>query len=238
MIIGGIQKFSLLDYPGHISAIIFTQGCNFRCHFCYNPELVNKIRQSSQASYQGQPAVSRAGLFEFLEKRKGKLDGIVVTGGEPTIHRDLPGFLRRIKKMGYAVKLDTNGTNPSMLEELISAGSVDYLAMDIKAPYDKYEQTVNAGVNSEDIARSIAAVMSSELPYEFRTTVVPGLLGMEDIEAVGKTIKGADKWFLQSFKSDMALVNSGFEKKKAFSRRELNKMKRIGEKYVKQTELR
>ena len=147
MIIGGLQKISLLDYPGHISAIIFTQGCNFRCPFCYNPMLVEpagsgKSKYLEKIKQKDYPTIEEDNLFAFLKKRQGKLDAVVITGGEPTIHRDLPNFLNKIKKLDYKIKLDTNGTNPLLLQQLIKKKLVDYIAMDIKSSFDNYHKSV------------------------------------------------------------------------------------------------
>lgn len=227
MLIGGLQKLSLLDYPEHISAIIFTQGCNFKCQFCYNPMLVGPIAGEKDRP----PLIGEDDLFEFLKSRVGKLDGIVITGGEPTIHSDLPVFVRKIKKLGYSIKLDTNGANPEMLLKLIGDRLIDYFAMDIKAPREKYALIAGAQVNFEKIAKSVKIIMESGLPYEFRTTVAPGL-AKEDIAQMAAIIKGARTWYLQAFKSDIDIVNNELKKAKAASARELEEMKEIGSKSV------
>lgn len=249
MLFGGLQQFSLLDYPGHISAIIFTQGCNFRCRFCYNPMLVlpaaGKIKKNHRLTKEDD-------FFNFLKTRVGKLEGVVVTGGEPTLHADLPDFLKKIKKLGFKVKLDTNGTNPEMLEELGSI--VDYIAMDIKAPLEKYETVTGVkinpiksgkavvkqfnGVNLRNIKKSVKIIMRSGITYEFRTTLVPGLHTEEDVAKIGEIIKGADKWFLQFFKGDINLLDAAWQGKKAFSEKEMEEMAEIGRKYVKKCEIR
>jgi len=269
MIIGGLQKISLLDYPNHLSAIIFTKSCNFRCHFCYNPQLVVPVppRLSREAGWE--PASQRDlfdvgfdhlangggtqkdhlsieedGLFEFLKKRKGKLEAVVITGGEPTMHKDLPEFIAKIKNLGYLIKLDTNGTNPEMLQRLIEDKLIDYVAMDIKAPLDKYEQVVGVKVLLNNIEKSIK--ITKESPplregggkYEFRTTLVPELLDISDIKKIGEMIKGANKWYLQKFKSDTSLVNRELENKKPYTEKEMKKMADMGRKYVKHCETR
>jgi len=246
MLIGGLQKFSLLDYPGYLSAIIFTQGCNFKCQFCYNPMLV----VVSQKDHH--PKIKEDDLFAFLKKRIGKLDAVVITGGEPTTHADLPKFIAEIKKLGYLVKLDTNGSCPKMLQKLIELKLIDYIAMDIKAPENKYKKIVGVPVDFDKIKKSVKIIMESGLPpadaptsvktmagkYEFRTTIVPGLLSKNDIKEIGKTIKGADKWYLQQFKSDTDLVNKKMEKVKPYSDKELQEMREAGRKYVKKCEVR
>ncbi len=195
----GFQKVSLLDYPGKIVAIVFVGGCNFRCGFCYNRDLV--------LNHQTLPSISEEEVLEYLEKNKDWLDGLEITGGEPTIHPDLPSFLEKVKKLGYSVKLDTNGSNPKMLVELLEKHLVDYVAMDVKAPLveDKYQAVVGIHVNGAlgDVEKSIELLRGSNgLDYEFRTTVVPGLTSKDDIALITQQIKNAKKYFLQQFKSN------------------------------------
>ncbi|MFA5886738.1 MAG: anaerobic ribonucleoside-triphosphate reductase activating protein [Patescibacteria group bacterium] len=252
MIIGGLEKLTLLDYPDHLAAIIFTQGCNFRCHFCYNPMLVwprqgtdekNIIDVAGAGSLddkkeKGLSPLSVHDLFLFLQERFGRLEGVVITGGEPTLHPDLPFFISTIKDMGYLVKLDTNGTNPVMVEKLIKDKLIDYIAMDLKAPLTKYEAVVGVPINCNNLRRSVKIVMSSGLPYEFRTTVVPDLLQADDFNQMGRLIRGAGKWYLQKFKSDTELVNSDYKSKQAYSDLEMQGLATIGRKYVKLCEVR
>lgn len=240
MIIGGLEKLTLLDYPDHLAAIIFTQGCNFRCHFCYNPMLVlpRKGGDEKNKKEKGFSPLSTEDLFLFLKERFGRLDGVVITGGEPTLHPDLPSFIKKIKDLGYAVKLDSNGTNPEMLDKLIKAKLIDYLAMDLKAPLDKYKKIVGVDVNCNNIKKSVKIIMTSGLPYEFRTTVVPGLLDKEDFYKMGETIKGADKWYLQNFKSDTELVDTNYKKQNGYSAKEMKEFAVIGQKYVKFCQVR
>lgn len=193
IIIGGIQKSSLIDYPEKISAIIFTQGCNFRCPYCHNPELVNAKGETAN------------GIFEFLTSRIGKLDGVVITGGEPTLHNDLPELISKIKDLGFAVKLDTNGSNPLMLEKLIQEKLIDYVAMDIKAPINKYSEVTCTKVNTDNILKSIDILKNSDIDYEFRTTVVKSQLILNDFEQIAELIKGAKKYYLQKFVSSKTL---------------------------------
>ncbi len=240
MIIGGLEKLTLLDYPDHLAAIIFTQGCNFRCHFCYNPLLV--LPQSGlddkNKKEKGFSPLSTEDLFLFLRERFGRLEGVVITGGEPTLHPDLPEFIKQIKNLGYLVKLDTNGTNPEMLAGLIKDKLIDYVAMDLKAPVEKYDQTVGVTVNYKNIAKSVKIIMSSGLPYEFRTTVVPGLHLKADFDGMGEIIKGADKWYLQAFKSDTPLVDGEYAGKSSYTDAEMKEFATIGQKYVKLCEFR
>lgn len=241
MIIGGVEKLTLIDFPGKLAAIIFTQGCNFRCQFCYNPLLVMPIGDIKLRYQKDHSAIPVSDLFAFLENRKGKLDGVVVSGGEPTLHPDLPAFLAQIKALGYAVKLDSNGTNPEMLERVIAEGLVDYIAMDIKAPLAKYSQVVDCAVNTDLIEKSIAIIKNSGLPYEFRTTLVPGLHTVEDVDGMGELISvdgKADKYYLQFFKSDTPLVNREMELKDRFTTVEMEEMAEKGKKYANLCEVR
>jgi len=252
MIIGGLEKLTLIDFPGELACIIFTKGCNFRCQFCYNPMLVwpredGKLQYAqsiTDGAKKDHSFIEEGDLFVFLESRRGKLGGVVITGGEPTIYPDLPGFIKKIKAFGFKVKLDTNGTNPDMLAELVkNTGEsglklIDYLAMDIKAPLDKYEIVAGVALNLEKIKKSIEIIMNSGISYEFRTTLVPGLHTIDDIKKMGELILGADKWFLQFFKSDTELVNHDFEGKRRFAEKEMNQMVEIGRGYVKKCEVR
>jgi pyruvate formate lyase activating enzyme len=182
--------------------------------------------------------VPEDGLFDFLKRRVGKLEGVVITGGEPTIHKDLPEFLTKIKGLGYKIKLDTNGTNPGMLTRLIKKRLVDYIAMDIKGPREKYEEITKTKADLRKIEKSIKIIIESGLPYEFRTTVVPTLLEKQDISKMGQMIKGARLWYLQQFKPDTDLVNKKFQKIKPFSDKELKEMEKIGNRYVKKCKIR
>jgi len=240
MIIGGLEKLTLLDYPDHLAAIIFTQGCNFRCHFCYNPMLVlpRKGGDEKNKKEKGFSPLSTEDLFLFLKERFGRLEGVVITGGEPTMHPDLPSFIKKIKDIGYLVKLDTNGTKPEMVSQLIKDKLIDYIAMDLKAPIAKYEQTVGVKLDWDNIKKSVKIVSESGLPYEFRTTVVPGLLAKEDFHKMGEFIKGASKWYLQKFKSDTDLVDSSYVKQKGYSSKEMEEFAAIGREYVHLCEVR
>jgi pyruvate formate lyase activating enzyme len=190
MKIGGLQKISLIDYPGRISAIVFTQGCNFRCPYCHNPELVDPTQYG--------PILSEEEVISFLEKRRGKLDAVTVTGGEPTLQPDLDRFLQEIKGMGYLTKIDTNGSNPDVLERLIRDRLVDYLAMDVKGPLQKYERIANVKVKTAKIRRSIELITASGIDHEFRTTVVRSQLDHEDLIATAELLKKG-LYVLQSF---------------------------------------
>ncbi len=240
MIIGGLEKLTLLDYPDHLAAIIFTQGCNFRCHFCYNPMLVLPLKGGDEKNKKekGFSPLSTEDLFLFLKQRFGRLEGVVITGGEPTLHPDLPSFIKKIKDIGYLVKLDTNGTNPEMLKELIKDKLIDYIAMDLKAPLEKYEATVSVKLDWDNIKKSVKIISESGLPYEFRTTVVPGLLEEADFHKMGELIKGKAKWYLQNFKSDTDLVDENYKKQAGFSSKDMQRFASIGREYVKLCEVR
>ena len=182
--------------------------------------------------------ISEDDLFEFLKKRRNKLESVVITGGEPTLQKDLPEFIEKIKKLGYLVKLDTNGTDPEMIEKMIDAKLIDYIAMDIKAPLEKYESVVGANIDLAKIKKSIKIIMTNKIPYEFRTTVVPELITQKDINEIGKMIENSEKWFIQGFKSEGELVDREFEKKIPYAERNLIEMCNIGKKYVKVSEIR
>lgn len=191
MRIGGLQKFSMIDYPGKLCAIVFTQGCNFRCPYCHNPELVSFD--------QFGPEIAEEKIFDFLKTRIGKLDAVSITGGEPTLHDGLPEFMKKLKQMGFLVKLDSNGTDPEMLEKVISEKLVDYIAMDIKAPFEKYEWVVRKKVDLDKIRQSIKLIKSSGIDYEFRTTLVKGLTSIEDVKKMSRMLGDAKRYYLQNF---------------------------------------
>jgi len=191
MQIGGLKKFSLIDYPGKVSAVVFTQGCNFRCPFCHNPELVlPKLFRES---------IPMDEILEFLENRKGKIDGVVVTGGEPTIQPGLLSFLRFVKDLGYFVKLDTNGTNPEVINQCIGLGLVDFFAMDIKAPFEKYEVLAGIYIDLVDIIESKSLIINSGIDYQFRTTFAKDYLDEEDIDKIKVALKGVKDYKIQEY---------------------------------------
>lgn len=242
MIIGGLQKFSLLDYPGLVSAIVFTQGCNFRCRFCYNPmlicqkgELQNKNKQEEKSEEKKKThshLIREDEFFAFLEKRIGKIDAVVISGGEPTLHSDLPDFIKKIKKIGFKIKLDTNGSNPDMLGKLIRENLLDYVAMDIKNSPSSYNKVTNIDTNLNNILKSVKLIKMSSVPYEFRTTLVPGLVKEEDIENIGEMIADADKWYLQQFRSNVDLIDVKLKGLVPYDIKTLHNMKKIGAMYV------
>ena len=191
MMITGLQKMTLLDFPGRVACTVFLGGCDFRCPFCHNYEMVDGSLD---------PLMDDNELIKFLEKRKGLLDGVAVTGGEPCLHKGLPGLLGRFRDLGYAVKLDTNGYHPDVLEEVLKNDLADYVAMDIKNSPEKY--AVTCGVPEVDMARiktSITLLKNGTADYEFRTTAVHELHDARDFEEIGKLIRGAKRYFIQSF---------------------------------------
>ena len=200
MFIGGLQKTTLIDYPGKVACTVFLAGCNFRCPWCYSPELVlsEEIRKLSK--------ISRKDFFKFLKSRKGLLDGVVICGGEPTINKDLPDFIKQIKKLGYLVKLDTNGSNPEILKKLIKQKLIDYVAMDVKAVLGKeYKRATGGRANLNNIKKSINLIKNSEIDYEFRSTIVPGIHSKENIIKMAKQIGPAKAYFLQGFRAEKTL---------------------------------
>ena len=200
MFIGGLQKTTLIDYTGKVACTVFLAGCNFRCPWCYSPELVlsEEIRKLSK--------ISRKDFFKFLKSRKGLLDGVVICGGEPTINKDLPDFIKQIKKLGYLVKLDTNGSNPEILKKLIKQKLIDYVAMDVKAVLGKeYKRATGGRANLNNIKKSINLIKNSEIDYEFRSTIVPGIHSKENIIKMAKQIGPAKAYFLQGFRAEKTL---------------------------------
>ncbi len=192
MKIGGLQRVSLIDYPGKISAIVFTQGCNFRCSYCHNPELVDPE--------QFQPCLPEKDILEFLNKRQGKLDAVTLTGGEPSCQADLIPFIKQIRKLGFAIKIDTNGTRPDVITSLFKEKLIDYIAMDVKAPPDKYALIVNAPVDTESISGSVRMILASNIAHEFRTTIVQSQLTETDLLAIAGDIRGAKRYILQKYR--------------------------------------
>lgn len=214
MLIHGLQKLTLLDYPEHLAAVFFTGSCNFRCPFCQNGSLV--LHPSTE------PVVPEEEIFSFLKKRKGVLTGVCITGGEPTLHSDLPEFVKKIKDLGYQVKLDTNGTNPSMIKHLCQEKLLDYVAMDIKTSRPNYPLVSGCpGVSMEKLQESIDFLMNGTLEYEFRTTVVKGLHTSSDFEDISQWITGAKRYFLQSYRDSEAVLQKDQLEMSAFSSKEM-----------------
>lgn len=228
MKICGIQKLSLQDFPEKLSAIVFTGGCNLRCPFCHNAALALGTEQTE--------VMTEDELLEFLEKRKGRLEGVCISGGEPTLQPDLEDFIKKIRASGYAVKLDTNGTNPEILARLTDNGLLDYVAMDIKNSRAKYVATCGMeNMNFGNIEKSIDILMQNRVPYEFRTTVVGELHTVEDIQDIALRIKGAPRYYLQTFVDSGGLIAQNLH---AADAETMLKMKNAALRYVKNTKIR
>ncbi len=227
MKIKGLQKLTLLDYPGRLAATVFLGGCNFRCPFCHNASLV--VRGDDNE-------ISEEELLAFLETRRGKLSGVCITGGEPTLNPSLPSFISKIRALGYSVKLDTNGTNPDMLEELVKGGLVDYVAMDIKSSPERYGAVSGVpGLDISAVERSVEFLLLGEVEYEFRTTVVRELHTVEDIEAIGRWIQGAQAYFLQPFKDSGDIIENGFS---SYSEAEISQLLAAVRAYIPNAQIR
>ena len=228
MLLKGLQKLTLLDFPGRLAATVFVGGCNFRCPFCHNASLVLPEKFG--------PTLPEEEFFSFLESRTGKLTGVCVSGGEPTLHPELPVFLKRIKDTGLAVKLDTNGYRPEVLESLIDGGLVDYVAMDIKNSPARYGETVGLlNFDFSPIKRSVEILLSDRVEYEFRTTVMRELHTEGDVREMGKLCLGAKKYFLQSFKDSGDLIGAGFT---AYSEAEMKALQKSLSEFVSFAQIR
>ncbi len=231
MKIGGLQKLTLIDYPQKVACTVFLSGCNLRCPWCYSPELVlpEKIKKH--------PRLKEIDFFNFLDRRKGKIDGVVICGGEPTIYAGLFEFVDEIKKREFLVKIDTNGLNPNALKSLVEKSLLDYIAMDVKLPLSRYSELSQDICDSEKIKESIDFIMKSEIDYEFRTTVVPGVHQKKDIEEIGKIIRGAKKYYLQNFLPKKTLEES-FLRKKPFTEEDLEEFRKVASFFVEKCETR
>ena len=228
MLISGLQKLTLLDYPGRVACTVFTGGCNFRCPFCHNAPLVLPERLARDSSEEA--------VLAFLSKRRGVLDGVAVTGGEPLLHRDIGAFLEKVKALGFSVKLDTNGSFPDRLRALVSAGLVDRVAMDVKNSPALYEKTAGAAVDMAAIERSRDFLLSGAVDYEFRTTVVKGLHTKESLMDAARWIRGAKDYYLQQFKDSgdvLAIEGLG-----AFSEKEMHALADAAAEFVPSVQVR
>ncbi len=225
MTINGLLKLTLLDFPGKCACTVFFAGCNFRCPFCHNATLVRGEGED----------ISEDKFFSFLSKREGVLDGVAITGGEPLLQRDIADFMKKIKDMGFAVKLDTNGAFPKKLKELVESGLVDYVAMDIKSSPDGYERAAGCPVNMDNIRESVAFLLSDAVDYEFRTTVSKGAVLPSDMQGIGEFIKGAKRYYLQAFVDSGDILGEGVG---PYSEDEMKKMLETVKKYVPSAELR
>ena len=223
-VIGGVQKTSLLDYPDKISAIVFTKGCNFNCGYCHNPSLLKLKSKNSVYSLDC--------FFDFLKKRQRKLDGVVITGGEPALQQDLKLFIKEIKNLDFLVKLDTNGSAPEVIQTLLEDNLLDYIAMDIKAPLEKYSLITAVNTDETKIKKSIQIIMASGIDYEFRTTVLPSFIAIEDFEKIGCLIKGAKKYYLQKFMVQSEINNPNLKNEQNYTNEEFKTIINILKKYV------
>jgi pyruvate formate lyase activating enzyme len=228
MQIAAIQKLTLLDFPGKTACTVFVPGCNFRCGYCHNPELVEPrlIKKTVKN------LIPEADFFDFLAKRKGMLDGVCVTGGEPILQKDLPEFLKKIRKRGFLVKLDTNGSQPEMLEKLLRAGLLDYIALDVKSSPEAYEKLVGVKGVAKKIETAKNLIMQSGVSYEFRTTLVRELVDEKEWASILEFVKGAEKFFLQNFEGKRGCLDSEFEKYHGFTKKELDQMCKEAKEFV------
>ena len=228
MILKGLQKLTLLDFPGKMAATVFTGGCNFRCPFCHNGSLVIPERFGA--------TLPEEEFFAFLNKRRGILEGVCVSGGEPTLYPDLPEFIKKIRSLGFLVKLDTNGSHPDLLEKLIDEGLVDYVAMDIKSSKGGYARAVGIeNFDTSDIEKSVEILKKCKVDFEFRTTVVKELHSDEDFEQIGEWLRGDSKIFLQTFTDSGDLIGTGYT---AYSEEEMKSLLSLLQKHMPNAALR
>jgi len=224
----GFNKLTLLDYPGRLACTIFLGHCNFRCPFCHNAGLV--------LDPENEPVIPIEEILGTLKKRKGILDGVCITGGEPTVHKKLPEFIQQIKKMDYSVKLDTNGTNPQMVQDMVKAGLVDYVAMDIKNAPDKYGETAGiARVDLEAVNETVEFLKSGKVDYEFRTTVTRELHKKEDFLKIRKWLSGSRRYFLQAYKESEQVIHPVYS---SYSREQLENFRQLLLEEISQVEIR
>ena len=228
MEIHGFNKTTLLDYPEHVAATVFTGGCNFRCPFCHNASLVLQPEEC--------PVIPEEEVLGHLRKRRGILEGVCITGGEPTLQKDLKEFICKVKDMGFLVKLDTNGYRPEVLRQLLSEGLLDYVAMDVKAALPNYTKVT--GCPQLDLSRieeSIAILKNSRISYEFRTTVVKGLHTVEEFEEIGRMLKGCRAYYLQVYRDNENVISRSYA---AYPAQIMRDMKEMARKYIDKVELR
>lgn len=229
MLIKGLQKLTLLDFPEKMACTLFTFGCNFRCPFCHNASLVLADRADDSI-------ISEEEFFSFLQKRRGMLEGVCISGGEPTLQPDLPDFIRRIRDLGFAVKLDTNGYRPAVLRALIDGGLVDYVAMDVKNSLSRYPETVGiARFDTAPLEESMDLLMENRVPFEFRTTLIRGLHTPESIAEMGKRLAGEERFFLQTFEDSGDLIADGLS---GFDREETETLLAVLCNYVPNAQIR
>ncbi len=223
--IAGVEKNSLVDYPGKIACTVFTQGCNFRCMYCHNPSLIESCSKSFDFD----------AFYSFLKRRTRWLDGVCITGGEPTLHKKLPDIVNKIKELGFLVKLDTNGSNPAMLKKLL--GAVDFIAMDIKSSPEQYSKVTGVYVDMANIKESVDLIRNSGVDYEFRTTIVPALFNITILEGICKWLSGSEKFVIQQFVPGNCL-SASFNDKPAFLKEDVLGFKKFAEKFFKNVGVR
>lgn len=224
MLISGLEKLSLLDFPGRLSAIVFTYGCNMLCPYCHNPELVvEKLNRSNLYSSDQ--------VLSFLKTREGKLDGLTITGGEPTMHNDLLDFIKSVKELGFELKLDTNGSYPDRVAAIIESDLVDYWAMDVKYSDELYKQGLNGGQIITGVAESIKLIKESGVEYEFRTTYMKGLHTEDSVHEIGEMIEGASNYYIQNFRPGKT-IDSSLDRSNSFNDVELRRFAQIMRGYV------
>ena len=232
--IKGVQKSSLIDYPGKISSVVFLSKCNFNCPFCHNPELVNDSKDF--------PDITVEEFEEYLDERKKWIEAVCITGGEPTLHEGLIDLMKLIKNKGLLVKLDTNGTNPNIIKKALDEKCVDYIAMDIKNSLDKYEDTTKRKVSKEKIQESIKIIIDAQnnglIKAEFRSTILPKLHDVKDLEKMAELVHGAKRFVLQQFKTEEALLDMDYLEEKSYTLQEMEPFKKIFEKHCEIVEVR
>lgn len=226
MLVAGLQKLTLLDYPDKVAALIFTQGCNFACGYCHNADMIPLCLTRGYS-----PELEPDNILSFLSRRKGLLDGVVISGGEPTMQKDLSEYMKKIKDMGFLIKLDSNGSHPDTLRSLVKEGLVDYFAMDIKYPLEKYLQYM-PNIDPEKIKESVGFIMQSGVDYEFRSTILPAHHKRHDVQEMGEIIFGAKKWYLQNFRPGKTL-SPRLSQARSFTPQELERLQNIAQKYAK-----
>lgn len=228
--IKGLQKTSLIDFSPYTTSVIFIGGCNFRCKYCHNFDLV--------LNHKDLPTLQEKEIIDFLQSKHGWIDALTVTGGEPTLYPELVDFLREVKKLGLKIKLDTNGTNPDLLWDILDEGLVDYVAMDFKAPLNTYDSVTVFPVDTEKIARSVSLLKNSEVDYEFRATIVPKLLRKEDMQKIGEYLSGSKRFAMQPFRAGHGLLDKTFENEKGYSKEELEEIRNSLEPYFEEVIIR
>lgn len=230
LLIKGMQKTSLIDYPDKVAATIFVGKCNFRCPFCYNADLVLR--------YDELPTIKEDEILEYLKNKKNWLDAVCITGGEPLIHKELINFIKKVKDIKMLVKIDTNGSNPAMLKKLIKEKLIDYIAMDIKTSLERYDRAAGVKVDKNKLKESIDIIKNSNIEHEFRLTAVPGLINKQDIISINNLLKGSKRFFIQQFRPDKKVIDKAYMNKKPFSKEELEEFRKILNNNIKEVKIR